>query len=77
MTINERTREEIIRLKKMGWAFLILAIVTTAVAFALPVNETNYWLSSDGKKGFYVLSAFFAFLGLFCLGSIWRRDQFI
>ena len=74
--IHERDKQEILRLKKMGWAFLILAIVTTGTAYALPDNQSIYWLSADGKQGFYVLSAFFAFLGFYCLGAIWRRRNY-
>lgn len=77
MTVNRRTVEELARLKKMGWALLTFALATTAVVYCLPDNDSIYWLSSDGKEGFYVLSAFFAFLGLYCLGAIWRRRHFI
>lgn len=74
--IHERSKEELRRLRKMGWAFLILAIATSGASYASPDNESIYWLSSDGKEGFYVLSAFFAFLGLYCLGAIWRRRNY-
>jgi hypothetical protein len=61
----------------MGWAFVGLALTVTGITYFLPNNEAIYWLSADGKQGFYVLSAFFFFLGLYCLGAIWRRRNFI
>ncbi len=77
MSLEKRVQEQLSRLKKTGWAFLILATVFSGTAFLLPTNEMNYWLSSNGKEGFYVLSAFFVFLGLYCFGAIWRRRHFI
>ena len=61
----------------MGWTFIVLAAITCAIVYLLPNNQTNYWLSHDGKQGFYVLSAFLAFLGLYCLGAIWRKKHFL
>jgi hypothetical protein len=68
--------QQLNRLKRMGWTFLGLAAATAAVYF-LPNDESNYWLSSSGKEGFYIFSAFFVSLGLYCLGAIWRRRNFI
>lgn len=77
MTLEKRIQEELSRLKKMGWVFLIIAIVVSLGTYLLPDNQSIYWLSTDGKKGFYVLSAFFIFLGFYCWGAIWRKRTFI
>jgi Na+/proline symporter len=77
MSLERQRREQIDRLRKMGWTFLGLAAFISGVVYFLPRNETIYWLSANGKEGFYVLSAFFVFLGLYCLGAIWRRRNFI
>lgn len=77
MTLQKRVQEQLNRLKKMGWAFLIIAITASAAAYFLPDNPSNYWLSANGKKGFYVLSTFFAFLGFYCWGAVWRKRTFI
>jgi predicted MFS family arabinose efflux permease len=70
-------RQQAQQLKKMGWTFIVMAALVVAVTYLLPELESNYWLSASGKKGFYVLSALFAFLGLYCLGAIWRRKNLI
>ncbi len=75
MTIEKA--DELKRIKKMGLVFLGMAAAGAAAAYFLPADETNYWLSASGKEGFYVLSSLFFFLGLYCLGSIWRRRNFI
>lgn len=77
MTSEKLLREQLSRLRKMGWAFLGLAAAASVTAYFLPHNESNYWLSSSGKEGFYVLSLLFVLLGLYCLGAIWRRRNFI
>lgn len=77
MDLEKRRREQFIRLKKMGWSLLVLAIAVSGIVYLLPYDESNYWLSREGKEGFYVLSAFFIFLGLYCLGAVWRRQNFI
>lgn len=77
MDIEKRLREESGRLRKMGWNFLGLATLFSTIAYFSPDDETSYWLSVDGKEGFYVLSAFLVFLGFYCFGAIWRRQNFI
>lgn len=77
MSLEKRVQEQQIRLRKMGWSLLSLATLCSAIVYYLPQDETNYWLSSTGKQGFYVLSLFFIFLGLYCLGAIWRRRHCI
>ena len=76
MTVEKQQMEQLNRLKRMGWAFFGLA-AAAALTYFLPDDESNYWLSSGGKEGFYVLSALFVFLGLYCLGAVWRRRNFI
>ncbi len=75
--LEKRVKEQLNRLKKMGWILIGLAATFSGSAYILPHDETSYWLSSAGKEGFYVLSTFFFFLGLYCLGAIWRRRNFI
>lgn len=70
-------REEHQRIRKMGWTFLILAAISIAIPYFTPTNESNYWLSTDGKEGFFALSGLFIALGLYSLGSVWRRKYFI
>jgi hypothetical protein len=77
MSFEKYTREHIRRLRTMGLVFILLGTLCSATTYYLPLNETTYWLSREGKEGFYVLSAFFCFLGLYCLGSIWRKRHFI
>lgn len=77
MSLEKRVQEQISRLRKMGWTLLGLAVLSSGITYFLPHDETNYWLSYDGKQGMYVLSAFFFFLGLYCLGAIWRRRSFL
>lgn len=67
-----RTKEEAGRLKAMGWTLIGIALITTGAVFFLPGDESTYWLSTDGKNGFYTLSLLFAFLGVFCLGAVSR-----
>lgn len=71
-----RMQQEILQLKKAGWGFLIMACLCTLVVFFLPEDPSNYWLSHEGKLGFYVLSSLFAFFGFYCLGATWRRKNF-
>lgn len=77
MLPEHRAREHLSRLRTMGIGFIILAIVFSLTVYILPTDESNYWLSSINKEGVYVISAFFAFLGLYCLGALWRRRNFI
>lgn len=70
-------REEHHRIRRMGWTFLILAVVSIAIAYLTPTDDTNYWLSTKGKEGFFALSGLFIALGLYSLGSVWRRKYFI
>lgn len=71
-----RIQQEIQQLKKAGRGFIIMAIFCSLTVFLLPEDPSNYWLSSDGKLGFYVLSSLFAFFGFYCLGATWRRKHF-
>ena len=64
-------------LKRMGWTFIALGALTSAIIFFMPSISTNYWLSPEGKQGFYVLSGFLVFLGLYCLGAIWRKKHYL
>lgn len=75
--MEKRLEEHRSRLKKMGWTFIAFAIVVSGITYLIPNNETIYWLSHDGKQGFYVLSSLFFFLGFYCLGAIWRGRNFI
>lgn len=75
--MEKRIEEQLSRLKRMGCTFIAFAIFVSGLTYFLPYDEKNYWLSFDGKQGFYVLSALFFFLGLYCLGAIWRRRHFI
>lgn len=77
MTIEKRVKEEISRLKKMGYTLLGLASFVILLTYLSPLDETNYWFSRNGKDGFYILSSLFIFLGLYCLGAVWRRKHFI
>lgn len=77
MSFEKRVQEQQTRLRTMGWSLLSLAALCSSITYYLPYDETNYWLSSTGKQGFYVLSLFFIFLGLYCLGALWRRRHFI
>jgi hypothetical protein len=72
-----RVKEQIRELKRYGITLLGLAASLTLVSYILPHDETHYWLSHEGKRGMYVLSAFFVFLGFYCLGAVWRRKNFI
>lgn len=74
---EKRIQEQSHRLKQMGCVFLLLAAIVVITTYFLPNHEGNYWLSANGKKGFYVLSGFFVFLGFYCLGAIWRRKSFL
>lgn len=76
MNFETRTAQEIRQLKRGGCAFIFFAILCSVTVFFLPLDESIYWFSTDGKLGFYVLSAFFVFLGLYCLGATWRRKNF-
>lgn len=76
MNLEQRMQEEVARLKRMGWCLLGLAALTIGTTYFLPTDENNYWVSSEGKQGFYVLSVLFIFLGLYCLGAVWRRRHF-
>lgn len=77
MNIKNRVQEQVTRLKKMGGTFLALAALFAGTTYFLPADQTTYWLSVEGKEGFYVLSTFFVFLGLYCFGAVWRRQNFI
>lgn len=76
MSLDRRIQAQVNRLKKMGKALSSLAALCSGITYLLPHDETIYWLSSNGKQGTYVLSAFFLFLGLYCLRAIWRRRNF-
>jgi len=65
------------RLKRMGIVLIALAFFFSLGVYLLPTDESNYWFSSNNKEGVYVLSAFFCFLGFYCLGAIWRKRHFI
>ncbi|MFI0435395.1 MAG: hypothetical protein ACH350_06690 [Parachlamydiaceae bacterium] len=75
--MKHRIEAQLTRLKRMGSTLIAFAIATSFIIYFLPNSEANYWLSKEGKQGFYVLSAFFFFLGFYCLGAIWRRKHFI
>ena len=77
MSLEKRVQEQTARLRKMGWSLLTMAVLCSGTTYFLPNDETTYWLSSTGKEGMYVLSAFFVFLGFYCLGAIWRRRSFL
>lgn len=77
MSLEKRIEEEALRLKTMGWAFLLLAAFACSFVYLLPDSDAFYLLSVEGKKGFYVLSAFFGFLGVYCLGAVWRRRNYL
>lgn len=77
MKTQHHEKEQLDRLRIMGWTFLGLAATASLITYLLPSDESNYWLSIDGKQGFYVLSGLFVFLGLYCLGAIWRRRNFV
>lgn len=77
MGLEKQEQEQLVRLKKMGWTFLTLAAVVVLMTYCLPNDELNYWLSREGKRGFYVLSGLFVFFGCYCLGAIRRRKSFI
>ena len=77
MGLEKRVKEQVDRLRRMAWSFLILAAVISGSVYLLPTNEATYWLSINGKEGFYILSALFVFFGIYCFGAIWRRRHFI
>ena len=77
MSLEQLRKAHLFRLKKMGISLIGLAVCFSLLAYFLPTDETNYWLSSDNKEGVYVLSTFFCFLGIYCLGAIWRKRTFI
>jgi uncharacterized membrane protein len=70
-------KNDVKRLKVMGWALISIAAVISLTAFLIPTSEMNFWISAKGKEGFYALSGLFAFFGLYCLGATWRRQHFI
>ena len=72
--IEKRVQDHSHRLKIMGGTFIGLALLFSVLTYLLPMNENNYWLSSHGKQGFYVLSAGLFFLGCYCLGATYRRS---
>ncbi len=76
MQPEKRMQEQAGRLKFMGWIFIGLALFCSTCAYFIPTNEAIFLLSSRNKEGVYVLSGFFFFLGLYCLGAIWRRRHF-
>jgi uncharacterized membrane protein YgdD (TMEM256/DUF423 family) len=76
MRLNQQKKDLISRLQIMGWALLALAVMFSGTIYILPINESIYWLSSSGKEGVYVLSAFFVFLAFYCFGAILRRPHF-
>ena len=71
--MNKRIAEQIAQLKRMGWSLIIMATTVTIINALLPHQEDSYWLSNEGKQGFYTLSGLFFFLGLYCFGALWRR----
>lgn len=75
MDFEKQHREHQSRLKKMAIAFLSLPFFVISVTYFLPNDESSYWFSKTGKEGFYVLSSFLIFLGIYCLGSINREKQ--
>ncbi len=77
MSLEKRVQEQADRLTRMGKVLLGLAIICSGTAYLLPHDESNYWLSANGKEGMYVLSMLFVFLGLYCLGAVWRRRSFL
>lgn len=75
---KKRLNQDFIRqLKTMGWALIGLAAAFTLLAYLTPTNETSYWFSSRNKEGIYAISSLFVFLGIYCLGAVWRRKYFI
>lgn len=70
MNLDHKKIEHIKRLKKLGWTFILLGLFCSIVIYFLPNDQTNYWLSHDGKQGFYVISILFGFLGIYCLKAI-------
>lgn len=76
MDFKKRKEEESANLKSMGICLIATALLIGLVVYFLPLDPSNYWLSEDGKQGFYALCSLFFFFGLYCLGAIWRRRHF-
>jgi len=77
MHLPKHLQEHLAQLKKMGFILIGLALFFSLTAYFLPTDETLFWLTKTSKKGVYVISIFFCFLGLYCLGAIWRKRHFI
>lgn len=65
------------RLKMMGWTFIGLASFFSGCAYSLPNSLMKTWIPSYSQEGVFAISALLAFLGLYCLGAIWRKRYFI
>lgn len=76
MNFKRITEARLKRFAIMGWFMILFAAVCSFSAYFSPSNESNYWLSREGKEGFYVLSLLFVFLGCYCLGAIWRERRY-
>jgi len=77
MSLEKRLKTQAEGIRKMGWAFMLISLVIFAITYHLPNDDGNYWLSEKGKQGFYSFSVLFLFFSLYCLGSVWRRKNFL
>lgn len=67
---------------RMGWMLVGMALTFSTLTFLTPTSTIGeegllHWLSAEQKTGVYAVSALFLFLGLYCLGGVWRKRNFI